>query len=187
MMIQTKQRITGRRQRKLAGAMIILLSLAGAARAETFYDRHVFFDNSATDGSYYQSEGMVTPPSKLEMVDYKLPVDTNHFTSPPNGLRLRWTSAPGGHWQMKIKSLMRYERHLAFDGDTLSFWCFSDTELTPENAPRIALQDRNDFGSATIPLLAAPERLPAGKWIHVSIPFTKFKSLFEPPDDITVN
>ena len=184
MLIQMMRRVPARHLRILVGAITIVLGLAATGRSETFYDRHVVFDNSPEDGSYYQSEGMVTPPSRLEMVDYKLPVDTNHFVSPPNSLRLKWTSATGGHWQMKLKSMMRYERHVAFDGDTLFFWCYSDTELTPENSPRIALQDRNDFGSATIPMLAGHERLPAGKWVHVSIPFANFKSLFERTDDI---
>jgi exo beta-1,2-glucooligosaccharide sophorohydrolase (non-reducing end) len=165
------------------GAMVFLLGLAGAAQAESFYDRHVIFDNSPADGSYYQSEGMVTPPSKLEMVDYKLPVETNHFTSPPNSLRLKWTSAPGGDWQMILKSAERYGRNLVFEGDTLSFWCYSETEISPEQSPRIALQDRNDIGSGTINLLANYGTLPAGKWVRLSIPFTDFKPLFGRTDD----
>src|ERR1035438_10906281 len=63
----------------LAGVIILFFGMAAPTRAESFYDRHVVFDNSAADGSYYQSEGMVTPPSKLEMLDYKLPGGTNHF------------------------------------------------------------------------------------------------------------
>jgi exo beta-1,2-glucooligosaccharide sophorohydrolase (non-reducing end) len=173
-----------RRLRILAGLVAVVLNLGMVARSETFYDRHVFFDNSPADGSYYQSEGMVTPPSKLEMVDYKLPVDTNHFTSPPNSLRLKWTSAPGGHWQMLLKSVAQYGRGLAFEGDTISFWCFSETEISPAESPRIAMQDSYDIGSATITLLKDYGRLPAGKWVRISIPFEHFKSLFERTDDL---
>jgi len=97
---------------------------------------------------------MVTPPSKLEMVDYKLPVDTNHFLSPPNSLRLKWTSAPGGHWQMLLKTIVEFGRDISFEGDTISFWCFSETEISSDESPRIALQDVQDLGSATISLLA---------------------------------
>lgn len=165
------------------GVIFFFLWLAGAAHAESFYDRHVIFDNSAADGSYYESEGMVTPPSKLEMVDYKLPVETNHFTSPPNSLRLKWTSAPGGDWQMIIKSTERYGRNLVFDGDTFSLWCYSETEISPEQSPRIALQDQNDIGSGTINLLAKYGTLPAGKWVRLSIPFADFKPLFGRTDD----
>jgi hypothetical protein len=165
------------------GVIIFFLWLAGAAHAESFYDRHVVFDNSPADGSYYQSEGMVTPPSKLEMVDYKLPVETNHFISPPNSLRLKWTSAPGGDWQMILKSAERYGRNLVFEGDTLSFWCYSETEISPGQSPRIALQDQNDIGSGTINLLANYGTLPAGKWVRLSIPFADFKPLFGRTDD----
>jgi len=185
MLIQPIRTMRVRRLRRLAVAMLVGLNLAGAARAETFYDRHVFFDNSPADGSYYQSEGMVTPPSKLEMVDYKLPVDTNHFVSPPNSLRLKWTSAVGGHWQMLLKSTGQYGRDLAFEGDTISFWCYSETELSPEESPRIALQDRDDIGSPTITLLQDYGPLPAGKWVHISIPFAHFKPLFGRTDDLT--
>jgi len=127
---------------------------------------------------------MVTPPSKLEMVDYKLPVDTNHFVSPPNCVRLKWTSAFGGHWQMLLKSAIESGRKLAFEGDTISFWCFSDSEISPEESPRIALQDGHDIGSATISLLADGGSLPAGKWVRISIPFENFKPMFERTDDL---
>jgi len=162
---------------------LVFLSLAVTACSETFHDRHVFFDNSPADGSYYQSDGMVTPPSKLEMVDYKIPVDTNHFKTPPNGLRLNWTSAPGGHWQMLVKCAAQNGRDQRFDGDTISFWCFSETGLSPDESPRIALQDRDDIGSATIPLLAGNGALPAGRWVRLNIPFARFKPLFERTDD----
>ena len=66
------------------------LIIASAAHATTFYDRHVFFDNSLPDRSYFLSEGMTVAPSKLELVDGKFPVDSNHFLSPPNSLRLKW-------------------------------------------------------------------------------------------------
>ena len=59
------------------------LILAVAARAETFYDQHVVFDNSSGDQSFYRSEGMVVAPSKLELVDGKFPVDSSGTL--PNG------------------------------------------------------------------------------------------------------
>jgi hypothetical protein len=127
---------------------------------------------------------MVVAPSKLELVHGKFPVDTNHFLSPPNSLRLKWKSAPGGDWHLKIKSRMRYGRHPVFEGDTLSLWCFSETGLSPEESPRISLQDTSDKGSATITLLADCGRLPAGKWVHIQLPFAHFKGLFQRTDDI---
>ena len=167
---------------------LILLSLslmsAGSVIGETFYDRHVVFDNSPADRSYYRSEGTVVAPSALELLDGKFPVDTNHFTSPPNCLRLKWKSAPGGDWHLKLKSVMRYGRNVEFDGDSLSFWCFSDSDLSPEECPRITLQDSSGVGSPDSTLVASGGGIPAGKWVKVSIPFDQFKPLFQRTDDL---
>jgi hypothetical protein len=160
-------------------------SLAAMVQAETFYDQHVVFDNSSFDQSFYRSEGMVVAPSKLELVEGRFPVDTNHFVSPPNGLRLHWTSAPGGDWRMLLHAAKSYRRNLVFEGDTIAFWCFSDTELSPEASPWIFLQDTADAGTATIRLLADYGRLPARKWVRICIPFAHFKSLFQRTEDIT--
>jgi len=168
----------------LAGIITICL-IAAAARSETFYDRHVFFDNSpVSDRSYFRSEATVVAPSKLELINDKFPVDTNHFISAPNSLRLKWKSAPGGDWRMEIQSDVRYMTNRVFEGDTLSFWCFSETELSPNESPRITLADVDKIGSATIPLLADYGRLPAGKWVRISIPFADFKPLFQRTEDL---
>jgi len=166
----------------LAAITLVLIAAPGV-RSESFYDRHVVFDNSFADQSYDRSEGMVVAPSKLELAGGKFPVDTNHFKTPPNSLRLKWLSAPGGDWRMKLKSPKQYGRNLHFQGGTLSFWCFSETGMTPEESPRITLQDTNDFGSGTIALLADSGGLPAGKWVQISIPIEQFKPLFQRPDD----
>jgi hypothetical protein len=121
------------------------------------------------------------------MVDDKLPVETNHFVSPPNSLRLKWTSVLGGNWQMLLKSVQQDDRNVSFEGDTISFWCYSETGLSTEASPRIALQDWDGIGTATIALLADYGPLPAGKWVRISIPFDHFKSLFERTDDLTCN
>ena len=166
-------------------ALAIGSGLAVAVPAETFYDQHVVFDNSSSDRSFYQSEGMVVAPSKLELADDRFPVDTNHFVSPPNALRLKWTSASGGDWHMLLHAAKSYRRNLVFEGDTISFWCFSETELSPEASPWISLQDTDDIGSGTIRMLADYGRLPAGKWVRISIPIAHFKPLFQRTEDAT--
>jgi exo beta-1,2-glucooligosaccharide sophorohydrolase (non-reducing end) len=168
-------------------AVALGLFAATTARSQSFYDRHVVFENSFSDRSEYQSEGMFVAPSNLELIDDKWPVDLDHFKSPPNSLRLKWKSMPGGDWHMKLKTATRYGRNLVFDGDTFSFWCFSDTGLSVGESPRIALQDTEDIGSPTITLLANFGSLPAGKWVRISIPFEKFKPLFNSTDDLKFN
>jgi len=172
-----------RRRRILLGAIVLIWVSAAVARCETFYDRHVFFDTSLPDGSYDRSEGMVIAPSKLEMVDNKFPVDPNHFKSPPNSLRLKWKSATGGDWRMRFKAALRNGPKVVFEGDTLSLWCFSETELSRAESPRLSLQDAAQNGSATISLLANYGTLPAGKWVQINIPFARFQPLVQGTDD----
>ena len=177
-------RMTMRRARIWLGVITLGLCAAANVRAETFYDRHVIFDNSFADRSYYRSEGMAVAPSKLELVDGKFPVDSNHFKSPPNSLRLKWKSAPGGDWRMKLLAPKQYGRKFEFEGDTMSFWCFSETGLTPEESPRISLQSTNQIGTSAIPLLGEYGCLPAREWVRISIPFERFRSLFQRTDDL---
>ncbi len=186
-----KVRLRSTRWRCLSGlhalaGVIILGLIAAGAHSETFYDRHVFFDNSlpAPVRSYFRSEATVVAPSRLELVNDKFPVDTNHFVSPPNSLRLKWKSAPGGDWRLHLQSNVRYMKNRAFEGDTLSFWCFSETELSPDESPRITLVDAAKVGSATVTLLGDYGRLPAAKWVRVSIPFARFKPLFQRTEDL---
>ena len=53
----------------------------------SFYDRHVFFDNSHSDTGLVSSSGWAIAPSTLELANRTVPVDTQHFVSPPNALR----------------------------------------------------------------------------------------------------
>ena len=82
--------------------VLVLLGLASPALlavgkgTPSFYDRHVIFDNSESVGGHGSSNGWFVAPSALELVDDTVPVETGRFVSPPNALRLAWTSAPGG-------------------------------------------------------------------------------------------
>src|SRR5437868_10150766 len=157
---------------------LLVICVAASCFASSFYDRHVVFDTSYSDRSFYRSEGSAVAPSELEIIDAKFPVETNHFHSAPNALRLKWKSAAGGDWRMKLKSVTRYGRDLAFEGDTLCFWCYSESDISPEQSPQIALQDTAGIGSANYSLLADCGFLPAHKWVRVNIPFEHFKPLF---------
>ena len=52
------------------------------------YYRHLIFDHSLTETNYAFSGGHATLPSRLELIDGKLPVSKRHFVSPPNSLKL---------------------------------------------------------------------------------------------------
>ena len=55
-----------------------------AALPPNVHDRHVFFENSAAEGGYYRSDASVVAPSELEIDGGKVPVESDHFKSPPN-------------------------------------------------------------------------------------------------------
>ena len=61
-----------------------------AAPTGIVYDDHVIFDFSPSDRGYDASDSYLVAPSALETSDGRFPVDSRHFVSPPNALRLRW-------------------------------------------------------------------------------------------------
>jgi hypothetical protein len=159
--------------------VLALLMLAGAPAVyavgvgtPSFYDRHVIFDNSHSIGGHESSDGYFIAPSTVELVDHTVPVETEHFVSPPNALRLTWKSAPGGAWQTTIEITRRYARPFKFEGEALTFWCFADTEITAANSPRLYLEDVNENGTPSVTLVSGDERIPAGQWVQVELPFT---------------
>ncbi|HVU36222.1 MAG TPA: glucoamylase family protein [Opitutaceae bacterium] len=157
-------------------ALLCLLTtpLFAVRPGSTFYDRHVLFDNALGDAGYAYSESEVVAPSSLDTVKGKFPLDRQHFVSPPDGLRLTWRSATGGDWRMTVEVPQYYARVFRFDGDTLTFWCYADSDITPANCPRVYLFDAKHAGTPAVPLVRGNDRIPAGKWVLVKIPFAAF-------------
>ena len=119
--------MNGLRAMAVAGMLLGLASPASVYAigkgTPSFYDRHVFFDNSHSDAGLVSSSGWSIAPSTLELANRTVPVDKQRFVSPPNALRLSWTSATGGDWQATIEVTRRYARPFRFEGDALTFWC----------------------------------------------------------------
>ncbi len=145
--------------------------LAAGKGTPSFYDRHVLFDNSASDGGYRSSNGWRIAPSALELAEGTVPVETKHFVSPPNALRLAWTSAPGGAWEATVEIARRYARPFRFEGKALTFWVYADSEITAANAPRLHLTDTGENATPAVTLVGGSERIPAGRWTQVKLPF----------------
>lgn len=158
--------------------------LPTAAWSQPRYDRHVIFDNSLTDRSYYFSQGSFVAPSTLEIIDGKFSVDDKIFFSPPNSLRLKWGSQFGGDWRITIKVASRYGRRFEFSGNTLFLRCFSEAELSREDSPLIALQDANGVTTPDIKLLSVLEKLPAQQWVQIKLPLTAFTPIFQSTDEV---
>jgi len=156
-----------------AGGLALLLLVPALSRAQSDYSRHVFFDHSLTPGRYYHSEGKASEPSRVDLDRGRLPVETKIVFTPPNALRLRWRSAPGGGWEAAIHLDRWRNRPPTLDGDTLHFWCFSEEVMPSARLPRLQLRDRD--GNFTAPL-ALSEEIPAGRWARVRIPLQKFST-----------
>jgi len=155
----------------------------GSARADSGYLNHVVFDNSLSPGSAFDTEGFSVKPSVLENVSGRLPVATDHFVTPPNALRLQWTSQTGGDWQTAVRAPAHYGRNFTYEGDTLSFWVYSTEGLKPAEAPRFRLLDRTDIGTNTVPLLAKHGALPAGQWVKLSFQVGDFQVMYGSTED----
>lgn len=151
----------------------LTLLLPLAAQAQLDYDRHVAFDNSITHGSYYYSLGSFVAPSELELDHLKIPVEENHFVTPPNSLRLNWRSQTGGDWAATLYVRPRYSIS-DFSGRNLFLWCYATEDLAAVASPRIYLNDSDRLGTPTIRLMGSLANLPARKWVRVRLPFDSF-------------
>jgi hypothetical protein len=121
--------------RLFAGGAI--LSLGSAALATTLYERHVVFDNTRGTGWYLYSAGEAVAPSRVDLVNGKLPIETKLTHSPPNAIRLSWTSKQGGSWWASIESARIWGTQTDFSGDALTFWVYADSEIDAGSSPRL--------------------------------------------------
>lgn len=145
-----------------------LLPLAGQAQP-VHYDRHVVFDHSRTDTTYYFSDASVTLPSTLANPEGRLPVAHSRFVTPPNALRLTWTARMGGTWQATVRPRSWRNRQGPFEGTTLSFWLRAEDSLTTNEMPRLQVTDGQGL-TANVSLPEYQARLPAQEWTQVQIP-----------------
>jgi exo beta-1,2-glucooligosaccharide sophorohydrolase (non-reducing end) len=169
--------------RCFVGLVLIAGTRVVVADPQDGYQRHVFFENSSSDVAYFHSDAAAIAPSVLDIANGRIPADRIHFKSPPNSLRLRWNSAPGGDWQATVKVAMRYDRRFEFDGNAISLWCYSEEGLASDDSPRLSLQDSRGASLTMIRLLADHVDLPPKKWVRVRLPFANFVGLFGGTED----
>lgn len=155
---------------------LLLLLLPTVLRAQSEYDRHLFFDHSLTAERYFYSSGQASPPSELTLHRGRLPVDTVAFFTPPNALRLQWWSAPQGYWEATLQLNRWRNRDPVLRGDTLSFWCFPAESLPANLLPRLRLQDLNGVISLPLKLGSHVQDLPAGRWTRLKVPLRLFEA-----------
>lgn len=148
-------------------ALVCVWPLTVAAQSE--YDRHVVFDRSRTDTSYFFSNATVTAPSTLDKADGRVPVTDERFVTPPNALRLTWTSRMGGNWTATLRPKTWRNRPNGFEGTTLSFQLWSGDQLTKRTMPRLSVSDDQGL-TASVSLPKYQSRVPAESWTTVQIP-----------------
>jgi len=109
--------VTGGPQRLVL--LVLYCLLPSVVLANTDYYRHVVFDNSLPSETYFYSEGSANGPSFLEQKNYRLPVETKTFLTPPNAIRLQWESQPGGGWEAEVRVVNFRNRLPEFSGRNL--------------------------------------------------------------------
>ena len=159
---------------KLNVIFMTLLVGTGLLTAQSDYDKHVFFDNSLTDSSYYYSYGEFSSPSYISLVEGKIPVEMKHFFSPPNSLKLNWKSVKGGIWLAELKIGKWRNRDINFEGDTLSLWLFSEEVIQGYELPYISLEDISGNVSAKVYLNSVVNVISPSEWRQIKIPLKLF-------------
>ncbi len=164
--------------RPAVAAWLLLLGQASASGVPFDYDRHVVFDNSQAGGGYYYSEGQAVAPSRLDLVDGHVPVQAGRWRTPPNCLRLSWTSGRGGDWTASLR-LAKHYASLHPSGRVLSLWVFSDGPLEAEASPLVQVTDDDGQSTPTIRLLGTLRSLPARQWVRLRLPLEQFVGLYQ--------
>ena len=159
---------------KLEVIIICLIASSAFAMENLQYDKHVFFDNSLTNNSYYYSQGSYSTSDHLELVQGKIPVENTKFFYPPNCLRLSWLSKTGGDWKLALHVGRWRGRDLFFQGHTLSFWCYSEQEIHADQLPKIYLKDINGSSTPPVTLGELINKVPILEWFQLKIPLKMF-------------
>lgn len=167
------------------GLTAIALALTAPVVAQT-YDRHVVFDNARAPGPYHFSLASKAGQSLLDFTDARIPVDTDHFHSPPNSLRFKWTSMFGGDWRVSI-DVQHYFRTNDFAGHRLTLWVYAEDEIGPDASPGLILTDKKGVPSPTIRLLGDVKALPAHQWVPIHIALDDIHDLVGSTDDAKVD
>jgi hypothetical protein len=150
---------------------VFLVLFAFTAYAETAYYQRVVFDNSINLDRYFYSDGRASAPSRLELLDGRLPVEHERFHTPPNALRLHWTSAPQAGWTVAVILYEFRNREVFFPGTQLTLWCYSANGLKANAWPSIALHDAAKNFTQPLPVAT---NIPPGKWTKVAVPLDRF-------------
>ncbi len=152
----------------------LLLILACSILHEGFFAQDfVFFDDSPTPVSYDPSWGFVNSPSLLERVGDKFPVEDSIKYSGTNSLKLSWVSTSGGDWGIAVAE-PGWPGHDVTIKDSLTFWVFTETDISSINMPKIYLEDLSNRKTESQKISDFSSDIAAGNWTKIKIPLDVF-------------
>ena len=160
----------------VAAASLVAGSLSVAQTPVGDWQRHVFLDRCNSAEACFYTAGNVSGGSTLELVDKKLPIDTHHFVSGAGALRLHWTSAVDGSWDVELRLATWPNRAVNFAGDTLSFSVFAPQGIDAAAMPNLTLRDGTNGFTERLPLRDFARSVRPGVWTRVSVPLARFRT-----------
>jgi exo beta-1,2-glucooligosaccharide sophorohydrolase (non-reducing end) len=166
-------------------ATLLAFVIAGqCAHADHNYSDQVFFENSLSPENYFYSRGKVSPPSTLELIGAKLPIESDTFISGPNALKLQWESAANGGWSAEVKLYEWRNRTRLFPGAKLFLWLYAERGIRAADLPQLALRDVDGNFTQPLELGAYTHNLKPSSWTRVGVPLASFQTAsvnpFEP-------
>ena len=138
---------------------------------------YVFFDDSPIENYYDQSFGFVNSPSYLELAfnNDKFPVDSTHYYSGKNSLKLHWSSKTGGDWGIAVAD-SAWNGHDVTIKDSIIFMAYSDTSINSSSLPKIYLEDLNNIKTNKFNIGEYISGINGKIWQRISIPLSIFKA-----------
>lgn len=153
---------------------LVIGGISTGTTAQNAWDRHVYWERSLSNNRYFDSEAEVFAPSTLALVAGKLPVSTERFVSPPNALKLAWTSARGGFWRVNLRPPAFRNRINRFEGKWLCMQLFAEQPIPASALPLIGIEDHQQVWTERSLAQWLPEGLPGGVWTNLRIPLQDF-------------
>ena len=166
-------------KKKVVIKFLVLAATLGAglrAQADQNYSDQVFFENSLSPEDFFYSSGKVSPPSTLELIAGKVPVESDTFISGPNALKLQWESATDGGWSAELKLYEWRDRTRVFPGTTLFLWLYAERGIRAADLPRLALRDAERNFTQPLELSAYTQDIKPRNWTRVGIPLADFRT-----------
>ena len=149
---------------------VILLMFPGMAYTQSSSLSSVLFSNGSGTGPYFYSEGAASDPSELFLKNNKAVIDTAHFYSPPNAIKMEWNSGKGGDWSLAIELNQWRNRTISF-GKVLSFWVYSPKAISAEHMPELSIENRH--GKRSQPQKMG-RSVPASEWVRITKSVSSF-------------